>query len=802
MTLSRRSALELLGAISATPLLGRFDTSRADAQTAPPKTGAADSGHDAGINSYNVIWESQSRNALESMPCGGGDIGLNVWVEDNDVLFYMSRSGAFDENNGYLKLGRIRLKISPSPFTPTSRFRQELKLEEGCVEITSESRENQLVVVIWVDVHAPVIHVEIESHKTVSAEIFYESWRTEDREYLAAEANNHRSYIGAPQKAVLRKDLISFESDAILAFHRNINGNSDFDMCVHQQGLDQVKDQMWNPLRNLTFGLLMRGDGFVPGGTATGKYASTPFTAWRLKSRTPAKQHAMRIYLHIAHPDDLQIWKKDLQQIVAKDDISGITAKTATRAWWKQFWARSYVNIFPGSPKPDLLPWRIGRNYQVFRYQLGTNAYGTYPTKFNGGQFTTDPEFVDPHLTFNPDFRLWGGGSFTAQNQRLVYWPMLKSGDFDMMESQFAFYQNTLKNVELRTQVYWGHRGASFTEQMESFGLPVGMEYGWRRPAGLDPGIEDSAYVDRLWETALEFCLMILDVERFTETDISRHLNLIESCLTFFDEHFQQSLRVTQGRSLDEVGHLVFFPGTACETYKNTLNSVVTISGLRTVTRRLLQLPRHYLTDEKRTYFEALLGRIPPLPTRQMRGRTTLSPSQLFDHIQNVELPQLYPVFPYEEFGIGRPDLQIAVDTWHFGVENANQKNYVSWHQDAIFCARMGLTDEAKAITIKKMDDSGRRFPTFWGPGHDWVPDHNWGGSGMIGLQDMLLQAVDDKIYVFPAWPRNWDVEFRLHAPMKVVVEGKLRAGRIERLVTEPGTRINQLILPDWARKN
>lgn len=33
----------------------------------------------------------------------------------------------------------------------------------------------------------------------------------------------------------------------------------------------------------------------------------------------------------------------------------------------------------------------------------------------------------------------WGGGTMTAQNQRLVYWPMLKSGDFDMMPSQFDF---------------------------------------------------------------------------------------------------------------------------------------------------------------------------------------------------------------------------------------------------------------------------------------------------------------------------------------------------------------------------
>ncbi len=32
----------------------------------------------------NVIWNTPSRNSSESMPCGGGDIGMNIWVEDGD----------------------------------------------------------------------------------------------------------------------------------------------------------------------------------------------------------------------------------------------------------------------------------------------------------------------------------------------------------------------------------------------------------------------------------------------------------------------------------------------------------------------------------------------------------------------------------------------------------------------------------------------------------------------------------------------------------------------------------------------
>ncbi|MDQ7948486.1 MAG: DUF5703 domain-containing protein, partial [Pedobacter sp.] len=86
----------------------------------------------------NLIWYTQSKNASESMPCGGGDVGLNVWVENNEVYAYVARSNAFDENNTLLKLGRIKLKISPNPFGPKN-FKQELILKDGYVQISGSN---------------------------------------------------------------------------------------------------------------------------------------------------------------------------------------------------------------------------------------------------------------------------------------------------------------------------------------------------------------------------------------------------------------------------------------------------------------------------------------------------------------------------------------------------------------------------------------------------------------------------------------------------------------------------------------
>lgn len=745
----------------------------------------------AWLEPYDIVWNTPSKNAGESMPCGGGDIGMNVWVENGELLFYLSRSGTFDELNGFPKLGRIRVKLTPNPLENSDVFKQELKLKDGYVEVTAAKKGLRVVLNVWAEVHAPVVHVDVVGNQKISATFTYENWRTSDRALANSEKEVCRSWLGTKAEAVLSKDDVGFSKDGGIVFsHKNRPTNTGFDLCVAQQGLQSVKNQLFDPTKNLLFGGKMFGKSMKPDGTVKGRYASTDFTGWKLSSSAPATRHALSICLQTETTTDAAAWENHLNQLAARPDKEVLKAAIRSKRWWNEFWNRSSIRIDESSNGNRSKAWQVGRNYQVFRYQLGCNAYGSYPTKFNGGLFTYDPEYVDGKRTETADFRRWGGGSFTAQNQRLVYWPMLKSGDFDLMKPQFDFYLRLLKNAELRSKVYWNHGGACFTEQMENFGLPVAFEYGWKRPTYADPGIEYNNWIEHTWETVLEFCQMMLDAERYDKQDITRYLPLIESSLRFFDEHYQQLSALRTTKTLDADGHLVLYPSTAAETYKVAYNSVTLVCGLKSVLTNLLELDStKYLTPESRSYCKGLLTRIPPITFREMNGHKVIAPAKLFERINNVEIPQLYPVYPWGFYGVGKPDLQVAIDTWRYGIERPDQKNIISWHQDNIFCARMGLTDEAADLTIKKLGDSPRRFPTFWGPGHDWVPDHNWGGSGMIGLQEMLLQTNGKEILLFPAWPREWDVTFKLHAPDQTTVEATLKDGKLIQLTVTPESR-------------
>ena len=120
-------------------------------------------------DNYNIVWDSQSKNSSESMPVVGGDMACNVWVENGELLFYISRSGSFDEHGTYLKLGRVRVKLSPDPFEGTGSFRQELKLHDGFVEIRGQAEDHSLnaKIRVWVDVHKPVVHDEVDASQPI-----------------------------------------------------------------------------------------------------------------------------------------------------------------------------------------------------------------------------------------------------------------------------------------------------------------------------------------------------------------------------------------------------------------------------------------------------------------------------------------------------------------------------------------------------------------------------------------------------------------------------------------------------------
>ena len=692
----------------------------------------------------DYVWTTQSRNSSESMPCGGHDIGMNVWVEDGDVLFYVSQSGWFDENNTLLKAGRWRIHFDDQPAVGT--FEQRLCLDDGAIYITLGDMKIRL----WADVADPVVFCDISSKKKVKTTLSYESWRYKDRNITKAECQQTSYKWTLPDGTATFADSIEVLNNNLHFYHQNRN-ETVFDYTVKREFLEEVKNQLYNPIGGLRMEGTMKINGLLYKGTHDGEYAGTDYRAWDFCGET--KKGGFSICL-------------------GKATCSASISKKRSAQWWHQYWQRSWIQT-DNQEAAEMV-----RNYELFRYMLGCNACGQWPTKFNGGLFTFDPLYVasPPALPnregateeiYTPDYRKWGGGTMTAQNQRLVYWPMLKSGDADMMKAQLDTYLRMLPTAKLWAQHFWGHGGACFPEQIENSGLPNPAEYGKPKP-GQDRGVGRNAWLEYEWDTALEFCMMALQACEYAPKESwDKYEPLIAECLKFFDEHYQYEANKRGAKTFDANGKLVIYPGSGCETYKMAYNPSCTIAALKAVL-------------EKWGKDSAMLSRIPEIPTRVIGGDTCIAPAIVWERIQNVETPQLYPVFPWRIYGLGRPGLQTALNTYEKDTHALEMRSSKGWKQDNIWAACLGLTDEARRLNLEKLGSGPYRFPAFWDPGFDWAPDHNRGGAGMIGVQEMLLQETPKgELLLFPAWPKEWNAKFRLHATGGRIVEAEINNGKI-----------------------
>jgi len=651
------------------------------------------------------------------MPLGNGDIGLNVWVEKSgDLLFYVSKTDAWSDNvgpsKGLLKLGRVRVRLSPALAAADNAFRQALVLRQGAIEIQG----GPTTLRVWVDANRPVVRVEAAGTAKFQMQVGFESLRP------------------AAEKDVAADTILDGQKDRVVWFYRNRN-------------------QQVPQLKNLTFGAILRGDGLVGADRTT------------LRSAQPATRASFSLYPLTAQTDTPDQWLAQAQEQAA---AAGAGDWAAHCQWWGNFWDRS--SVFAGG---DDDARKVTQGYVLQRFVSACAGRGAYPIKFNGSIFIMDwvkrenVKGEKKETLMNADMRDWGG-QYWFQNTRPMYWPMLQSGDFEMMRPLFRMYQNQLPGNAKAVRQFYGHDGAYFAETNPFWGsLP-----------NIKPDANGS-YTLHYYTPILELTAMMLDYFAYTgDREFVRQtlLPVAEAGLTFFDRHFKR-----------ESGKLLLDPDNAIEMYWKARNPAPDIAGLRWVLQGLLALPPELTAAEQRARWQKFLAEIPELPTGESGGAKVLRPAEVFDNGHNSENPELYAVYPFRLFGLGKPGLELARATFAVRRFKANG----CWRQDGIQAALLGDTQAARknVVFVLTRQDKQCRFPAFWDHGSDYVPDEDNGGNGLNALQLMLMQCEGRKILLLPAWPKEWDADFKLHAPLQTVVEGQVRAGKLASLKVTPPDR-------------
>ena len=735
---------------------------------------------------YNVLWKTASQNENGSMPIGNGDIGANVWVEENgDLLFYISKTDAISENAALLKLGKVRVKLTSNPFIKGASFTQELDIKEGCIEITASNDNNSVNLCFWVDANNPVIRITGSSAKEIDVQVIAEHWRTKRTEaasiswlYYGLRDRDIKGG-GFPYPVFEEPDTIcDTGEDSLLWYHRNKKReHSVWEETLKVQGVGEFIKQSKNPLLNRTFGVLLEGDGLK-------RLSST-----RLKSKTKTKSIDISIYSLTAQTKTADEWiNKVKSQKLDYNKKSSETYVEAHKKWWAAFNARSWIQI-DGKPGSDT--HTVSQGYALQNWISACGGRGNLPIKFNGTIFTVNHTHKGKEL--GPDFRNWGS-AYWWQNTRLSYWPMLAAGNYDMMLPLFKMYTEGMALRKYSTKKFYKFDGAYFPETMYFWCTNPNESYGWHPKEGKHPDEIKGQHTQYEWQGGIELTAMMLEYyERTSDNNFLTNtlLPFAKEIVAFYDNRYKRN----------DKGKLVIFPANALEDVWACTNPTPEVAGLRYV---LPQLARVSKDPKQKEVYLRFLSEIPPLgmDIGEDGQKFILPASNYKTRRNNCEKPECYAIFPYRLYGVGLPDLNIGKETF----KRSPKSRTAGWVQDPIFAACIGDTNDAKDRLIKryKQVNNASRFPAFWVGAYASVPSQDHGGVNAIALQKMILQteANTDKIHLLAAWPNDWDVKFKLHAPKKTVVQGEVKDGKLINLQVTPASRKKNVVNYLGAREN
>lgn len=749
------------------------------------------------LDNYNVIWDSPSKDQNGSMPIGNGDIGLNVWVEESgDICFYIGKTDTWGDNGRLLKVGKVRVKCEPAIIFPGAKFAQELDLKTGSILISSvgehKGNATKFNLRVWVDANNPVIHVNNESSLPVEMSANIEMWRTEPFSLtsigvgdLLEDRSLRPSNLHAP--VVVEPDNIITDSKDYIGWYHYNKKSVGFDLTNKLQGVSEFFKT--DPILHRTFGAIITG-------TNTERINNK-----KLVAATSKKSH-FSIYILTEHPSNPGQWQSNIEKLEEKiEEISFSERLDNHLLWWSKFWERSWMYATESNKElndENSDAFIVTRGYILQRFIDASSGRGKFPIKFNGSIFTVEPDTAKMTnkqkfgSSGGPDYRRWGPG-YWWQNTRLPYLSMCAAGDFDLMQPFFKMYTEDIYELsKFRTQKYFGIEGVYYPECVYFWGSVFTGDYGWTPYEERKDPLQDSKWHKWEWVGGLEFAFMMLDYYDYTlEKEFLKNkiIPITNDFIKFFDNYYKTN----------DDGKLVMYPSMAAETWWDCTNPTTELSGLYALTKRLLALPENLSTESDRKFWKSIKAKLPEIPLRDTPSGKALAPAERFESKNNSENPELYPVFPFRLFGVGLPNIEWGINALEHRVDSGHH----GWRQDDIFMSYLGLTDQAKKnlVARSKEYDKNSRFPAFWGPNYDWTPDQDHGGVQMKTFQSMLMQVdpYSKKIFLLPAWPKEWNAEFKLHAPYNTTIEGRVQNGEIKDLKVSPSSRKDDIIIKECS---
>ena len=319
---------------------------------------------------------------------------------------------------------------------------------------------------------------------------------------------------------------------------------------------------------------------------------------------------------------------------------------------------------------------------------------------------------------------------------------------------------------------------------MYLWGLPNNGDYGWNNTAP-EPA---NSYIRRYWNGSLELIAVMLDRYDFTQDrQFARDtlVPLADPLIAFLDQYWPK--RDANGKDPSSIPRSRWRPGTSrsirCRRSPACGSCCRACSPCRRTSPRADQRARWHEAARRAA---AGAGRRGERRKTAAPGRIVFPPEQLREPgtVRRVSRTGCTASAGRTSTWPATPTRTAATATTVAGARTASRPPASASATKRAGWSPRGPRRSTAATASRSM----------WGPNFDWIPDQDHGNNILTTLQFMLLQSDGDRLFVLPAWPKNWNVSFKLHAPQQTTVEGVYRDGKLEQLIVTPESRRQDVV--------
>jgi hypothetical protein len=373
------------------------------------------------LTKHDIVYLTPAYEGFEGFPVGNGDLGGMIWNHKKGIEIQLNKNDLFDQS-GKESLATLRggarltidLGMPGFEWLYLDDFVGRLSMKNAEVSFDSETPFAENRICSWVAADRNVWLVQISS-------------------------SNKDQYADSSR---IRIGLERYGSRAFPGWYGGYSKNTTIGLENTRStiiGKDIVLEESFSGLQ---FSVVCR---------LTGENANPQkFSANRVELETESlKDHEITLLLAIVTSNESETPTRSARALLDQVENESIeVVKGKHKAWWNNFWERSFVHL--GDDYMENI-------YYLRRYLMASSSRGKFPVVFNGGLWT-----------WNHDVRNWVTPHHWNTQQQ--YWGLCAQNDCELLNPYLNTYFALMPEAEKHAKLRGAENAILWSEPHDFFG--------------------------------------------------------------------------------------------------------------------------------------------------------------------------------------------------------------------------------------------------------------------------------------------------------------------------------------------